>query len=170
VGPDSVTGYFSLTPETHFLEVSSADNNVVYDVVEADLSSLEGSALAAVVVPVEGETGPSATIAFSGITGPLSMEDLRIQGTVMVSVYPNPSAGPVRFDYRLEEDGCAELSIYTLSGQKIRTLVHGELSAGKHSARWDGRSDEGIPVSPGTYLYVCRTGQGVYTGKLSRSR
>ena len=65
---------------------------------------------------------------------------------------PNPfnSATVIRFD--LERPTNVELSIYSLSGQKM-ALVSGPRGAGSYAVRWDGRDDDGQTVASGTYLY-----------------
>ena len=52
------------------------------------------------------------------------------------------------------------LSIHTLTGQRVRTLVDGERSAGSFSVVWDGRDDAGGDVASGVYL--CRMEAGEY--------
>ena len=44
------------------------------------------------------------------------------------------------------------LSVYNVSGQKIRTLVSENMNPGIHSVRWDGKDDSGHEVSAGTYI------------------
>ena len=40
-----------------------------------------------------------------------------------------------------------------MTGQLVRTLVRGVLTAGPHEVAWDGRDTLGRPVSSGVYLY-----------------
>jgi len=44
------------------------------------------------------------------------------------------------------------LDIYSLSGQKIRTLVNRLQESGMYQIEWDGRNDDGATVSTGVYL------------------
>jgi len=49
----------------------------------------------------------------------------------------------------------------------VRTLVDEKVSEGKHAATWNGKDDSGIPVEPGVYFYVLRSGDGTrLAGKL----
>ena len=50
------------------------------------------------------------------------------------------------------------LAIYSASGQKVRELVSGQMSAGRHSIAWDGRDGAGQIVSSGVYLYRLEAG------------
>jgi flagellar hook assembly protein FlgD len=45
------------------------------------------------------------------------------------------------------------LAIYDLTGRVIATLEEGAKSAGKHTARWDGRDQNGQMVASGVYFY-----------------
>jgi len=46
------------------------------------------------------------------------------------------------------------LVLYNLLGQKVRTLVEGVRSPGRHAVRWDGRDEAGHPLPAG--IYLCR--------------
>ena len=46
------------------------------------------------------------------------------------------------------------IRVYSVSGELVRVLFDGQLSAGRHSVLWDGTSERGLPVAPG--LYLCR--------------
>jgi flagellar hook assembly protein FlgD len=52
-----------------------------------------------------------------------------------------------------------ELSIYDITGGKIRTLVNRQMPAGFHQVVWQGRDDSGSSVASGVYLYRIRAGQ-----------
>ena len=64
----------------------------------------------------------------------------------------NDSAALVFKVVRLSDDSPVELSIYDLSGRRIRHLVERRsLSTGQYSMSWDGRDDTGAKVAPGIY-------------------
>ncbi|MHB9028899.1 MAG: FlgD immunoglobulin-like domain containing protein [Candidatus Latescibacterota bacterium] len=65
---------------------------------------------------------------------------------------PNPFNPSTTISFTLPEPGAASLSIYSITGQKIRTLVSGQISGGAHSVVWDGRDERGKAVSSGVYL------------------
>ncbi len=74
---------------------------------------------------------------------------------------PNPfvEATVVRFD--LPESGRVNLSIFDVSGRRVRTMVRETLPAGRHSVEWVGNDDSGSRVSPG--IYVVRIDCGAFT-------
>jgi|GEM_PF-6001407 len=67
--------------------------------------------------------------------------------------YPNPFNPTTKIDFALPRSGHAVLEVFNVVGQKIRTLVDGELPAGSHSAVWDGRTTSGQLVGSGIYFY-----------------
>jgi len=74
------------------------------------------------------------------------------------SFAPNPLVGASGVEFSLPVAGRVELGVYNVSGQRIRTLVSGERSAGRYWARWDGKDSSGKPVASGVYLCRLQTG------------
>lgn len=71
---------------------------------------------------------------------------------------PNPTVGPVRLGYELAAFTSARIDIYDGSGRLTRTLLEGQRPAGRYSATWDRRGNDGHSVSAGTYF--CRLNAG----------
>jgi len=68
--------------------------------------------------------------------------------------YPNPFNPSTTISFTLPQAGAADLSIYNLKGQLVKTLLHKQWQApGTHQVLWDGRDDKGSVVSSGIYLY-----------------
>ncbi len=59
--------------------------------------------------------------------------------------------------YEIATATSAELAIYDIAGQHVRTVVLGHQSPGKHSIVWDGRDDAGRELSDGLYFYRLKT-------------
>lgn len=77
--------------------------------------------------------------------------------------FPNPfslndsrqsTSGGSQLVFDMGEAGRVNLSIYNLSGQKVKTLKDALAPAGRHTLTWDGRDQAGALVAAGTYL--CR--------------
>ena len=51
-------------------------------------------------------------------------------------------------------------------GQKIATLVNGNMEAGRHNITWNGMDDLGNPVAAGLYLYQLEAKDFVKTRKM----
>jgi len=60
--------------------------------------------------------------------------------------------------FDLASDMPVRLAVYSVDGQKVRELVSGQMSAGRHSVSWDGLDDARTPVSSGVYLYRLEAG------------
>ena len=73
--------------------------------------------------------------------------------------YPNPFNPTTTIQYRLGETAAVTLTIFDVSGRRVRTLLSGQVQgAGDHRVLWDGRSDGGVSVASGTYLYRLEAG------------
>lgn len=73
--------------------------------------------------------------------------------------YPNPFNNETVIEYGLAQPGFVSLAIFNLLGQSVKVLAQGNMEAGSHSARWNGRDEMGRPVQSGTYFYVLQTGE-----------
>ena len=80
---------------------------------------------------------------------------------------PNPfnPTTIISFSIPSSEEGLSEadLTVYDLLGQRIRTLVNGRLPDGEHRVIWDGRDESGQQVSSGIYLYRLSVNGGEWT-------
>ena len=82
------------------------------------------------------------------------------KASILLRNYPNAFNLETAITYYVAEAGSVRLSIYALTGQLVRTLVHGDHPAGSYSVTWDGRDDAGRAVASG--VYVCRMDAGDY--------
>ena len=86
----------------------------------------------------------------------------RPKQTLLLQNYPNPFNPETWIPYHLSEAAPVTLSIYDVTGQRIRMLSLGFQSAGFYQSRsraayWDGRNDLGEQVSSGVYFYQLST-------------
>jgi flagellar hook assembly protein FlgD len=51
----------------------------------------------------------------------------------------------------------ASVTVLDIQGRRVRTLVRGVLPAGRTTALWDGRGDDGRPVPSGVYFVRLNT-------------
>lgn len=79
---------------------------------------------------------------------------------------PNPSRRGAEIRYGLPHGGRASLVIVDLFGRKAREMQAGDMPAGIHTFRWDGRDDRGGMVPSGLYLYQLKLDDRVLTGRL----
>jgi hypothetical protein len=68
---------------------------------------------------------------------------------------PNPFADRTSFRYELPRSGSVRLSVYDVSGRRVRDLVTAPAQGpGAHEVAWDGRDGAGRDLAAGTYF--CR--------------
>ncbi|MEO0273108.1 MAG: FlgD immunoglobulin-like domain containing protein [candidate division WOR-3 bacterium] len=70
------------------------------------------------------------------------------------------------FAYALPERSEVEISIYSVTGQKVATLVKGTREAGYHTVRWNGKDERGSAVGSGVYIVKMITPKKTFTSKL----
>ena len=88
------------------------------------------------------------------------------QGLIVGKVFPNPFNPRVTIQFTLHEATRVQAVIYDLQGRLVRTLVSGQLAAGRHEVAWDSRDERGRPQPTGTYLLRLGDGQRQQTTKL----
>ncbi|MEN9979316.1 MAG: C25 family cysteine peptidase [candidate division WOR-3 bacterium] len=71
-----------------------------------------------------------------------------------LSVVPSPVRGRARLAWQLPAGGRVRLTVYDASGRLVRTILSGELAAGRYQAYWDLTDEQGRRVANG--LYLCR--------------
>ena len=82
------------------------------------------------------------------------IEESEIQAVVYsISNFPNPFNPTTTISFSLPEDSDVELSIFNIKGQKIRSLLNNQITAGEHSIVWNGKDASGKKISSGVYLY-----------------
>ena len=66
--------------------------------------------------------------------------------------YPNPFNPSTTIEFSIPQTGRVKLSIYNIRGQKVKTLINGDIERGKHRVVWDGRDDGNRSVASGVYF------------------
>jgi hypothetical protein len=80
--------------------------------------------------------------------------------------FPNPFNPITTISFIAPESAPLCLSIYNLKGQKVRTLLQGDISQGHHTVIWDGTDAQSHPVSSGIYFARIEQGKRHQTHKL----
>jgi hypothetical protein len=83
---------------------------------------------------------------------------------------PNPFNETTQFSLRLPQAAGVTFSVYNMRGQKVRTLISGDVGAGSYMVTWDGTSDAGEPLASGIYFYRVLAGDRMVTRKLILAR
>lgn len=72
---------------------------------------------------------------------------------ILIGNYPNPFNPQTTINYDLPVPCKPSLKIYNIQGRLVRSLLGNEHAAGVHNVVWDGRDQNGVPVSSGVYMY-----------------
>ncbi len=103
----------------------------------------------------------------SGID-PLPLDILRPNETVtgpfsynLLTSFPNPFNSSTKITFSLLTESHVDITIYTISGKHVKTLLSENLGAGEHTVTWVPKT-----VSSGIYLCVLESGARVHTTKM----
>jgi hypothetical protein len=81
--------------------------------------------------------------------------------------YPNPFNPTTTISYALPTNAFVKLVVYNILGQKVKTLVDEEQTAGFRQVVWNGQNDRGETVGSGIYFYRIQAGDFTKTAKMS---
>ena len=141
---------------------------VAYSTTVSGLSS--GQRYSFEVRAVNGEgAGPSSSTSSLVRTPPAKPVSLQAMPDTVLSAVaaPNPFNPTTTIHLQVPMRGVVWLTIYNVAGQVVRTLLDDyELDAGYHTIDWDGRDQQGQPVTSGVYLYHLRAGTQALVHKL----
>ncbi|OQX56200.1 MAG: hypothetical protein B5M53_02670 [Candidatus Cloacimonas sp. 4484_209] len=73
---------------------------------------------------------------------------------IFITLYPNPLVRATEIHYTIPEDGNVKLTVYDVSGQKIKTITNTFMEKGEHTIHWYGTDFKNRIVPAGTYF--CR--------------
>lgn len=138
-------------------EVLASATPGTYDLgLEAMLWDENGMALPATVVKgaiaVKARSGKPATQVVPVFT--------------LSSSYPNPFNSTTLVPYQAGGQAHIRLAIHDLLGQEVRLLVDQVQGAGTYQVVWDGKDEQGQPVSSGVYLYRLVSQERVETRRM----
>ena len=81
--------------------------------------------------------------------------------------YPNPFNPSTTIKFFLPIKDRISLKVFDLLGREVRTLINNEeRPAGNGVAVWDGRNNDGMPVTTGAYFYTLKFGNFEKTNKM----
>lgn len=75
--------------------------------------------------------------------------------------YPNPFNPTTNISFNISKTASVELTVYTILGQKVQTLINRRLSAGSHSYTFDASE-----LTSGVYIYRLNSGKQSITKKM----
>ena len=130
----------------HFCEVTLDDNILSFAAVSMSGDTLDTFTLHRTPTAVEpGSPGPRF---------------------VLQPAFPNPFTNRTLLSFSLPERAEVTLTVYDLTGRRVRSLLAGTAAAGRHEVSWDGCDEASRRVRPGLYLYRLQSGREERSGKV----
>jgi len=87
--------------------------------------------------------------------------------TRLDAAVPSPFRERTSLGFALARPGNVELSVFSVDGRRVRTLVSGARDAGEYHLDWDGRDDAAQPAAAGIYYLRLVTPQGRFSRRLT---
>jgi hypothetical protein len=84
--------------------------------------------------------------------------------------YPNPFNPTTTISYDIPVAEKVTLRVFDMLGREVKTLVNGDVSAGTHTAVWDGTNNSGVNVASGMYVYKLQAGKTQINKKMTLMR
>ena len=83
---------------------------------------------------------------------------------------PNPFSSITTIRFEIASPTQTELSIFDITGKRVKTFSTGFRNEGLHTVSWDGRNDNGDLATNGVYVYELVAGNDVMHKKLIIAR
>jgi hypothetical protein len=84
---------------------------------------------------------------------------------LLLQNYPNPFNSSTLIHFSLSTGAGISLTIYDLTGAKVKTLLRENKPAGDYRIYWNATNFSGVPVPAGEYLCRLKTNTGVQTSR-----
>ena len=131
--------------------------------VTFDLSGISGSVVLRWRFGSDGATGREGwyidDVEIIGTSNPSGAPESELRPTELTLApgMPNPFRAGTQLHFGLPRTGAVELQVFDAAGRLVRTLLRGEVPAGRHSVSWAGDDAAGRHVASGLYYYRLRT-------------
>ncbi len=100
------------------------------------------------------------------ITSPGTGVGIQPKEYALYNNYPNPFNPSTNIQYDLPKASGVSLLIYNINGQEVMRWDESNVSPGYYEKTWNGRTQAGVPVSSGMYIYRLIAGDFVQTRKM----
>ncbi|MCP3928954.1 MAG: T9SS type A sorting domain-containing protein [Bacteroidetes bacterium] len=96
---------------------------------------------------------------------PTAVENMNIT-TKTLRNYPNPFVNSTKIEFSLTNKSDVLISVYDMSGKKVKILMSEQRNAGNHSVTWDGTNSAGQNLSEGFYIYQLKINTQIMSDKM----
>jgi hypothetical protein len=121
------------------------------------------------ILEIESELGiTNITLNFDTDVNSDAEDNLINTSSELIGNYPNPfnPITAISFSLTAEDAENAEIIIYNIKGQKVKTLVDEKAEAGINSVIWNGTNENNQPVTSGIYFYKLNSAEKSLTKKM----
>lgn len=80
--------------------------------------------------------------------------------------YPNPFNPSTKIEYDLNQLSNVELTVFSITGEKLKTLVNEMQPAGNYELTWNGTDDYNNKLPTGIYFYELKAGNQNFVKKM----
>ena len=94
------------------------------------------------------------------VFGPVTAEAALPAEWALSNAYPNPFNPATTIQLSVPALAQAEVMIYNILGQPVRTLLSGHITPGVHQLIWNGRDELGRSAASGVYIVRLQTSDG----------
>ncbi len=101
--------------------------------------------------------------------GPAAIK-LNKKDVIYLSLYPNPFSNRVTISFSLSNLEKIKLEVFSITGQRIKTLANKQLSPGNYNFFWDASKKDGGSLKDGVYFIRLQYGEQVIVKKIIFSR
>lgn len=105
------------------------------------------------------------------VTGVVDHPDANIpQNFVLHQNFPNPFNSSTIISFTVPQNhpsALVILKIYNVRGQLVKELLRHEFTPGNYLTKWDGTTQEGIPITSGTYFLELMAGDQKIASKMT---
>jgi hypothetical protein len=81
--------------------------------------------------------------------------------------HPNPFNPVTHIAFSLSRAAQVKLDVYDIRGNRVRSLIAGNMQAGEHTIEWDGTDDQGRVQAAGIYLVQLHTPDQIKSHKMA---
>ncbi|MBT4482818.1 MAG: T9SS type A sorting domain-containing protein [Candidatus Latescibacteria bacterium] len=96
----------------------------------------------------------------------VSHNEYRPEPLISTVNHPNPFNAITTITFELPKASNVSISVYSISGQLVKTIAEKRFPAGKNNVVWNSTSDTGRKLASGLYIYRIIAGSSVASGKM----
>ncbi len=163
---DDTANAFSVVSDTSFTVAIGGSDTIVVRFAPKS----EGKKGATLRIESDDPDSPIKEIPLSGHGKENVIEELKVmlpKAFYLSQNLPNPAISMTRIPFGVPQEAHITLTIYDISGKKVRTLMARTVAVGHHIINWNGKDDSGTRVAKGIYFYRMEAGKFKATRKLT---